>query len=225
MLGREPQKATVLIEFVGAAGVGKSTLTKELHYALQTKGLIVNDFEALAIKWRASNFLHIAQAFHLALQTQPRTLSAFSMATKKIASYQIRRRIADNAGGIHLCSDGMVHKLRKFHRLSKGIRMCEIAEKLFTHIPPPDIVVVVEACADTVYSRRLSRNRSGDRFNRASVQADVRLVEDSIKSIIHIQNTVAQTLQMIRVNTETSDDEVIKQRLIDTVEGFRARKP
>lgn len=218
MSTQEREKATLLIEFVGAAGVGKSTLARKLYHALHLKGMPVSDFEAIAIKRHPFNVLHIARAIHLALLTRPRAASHLARAAKKIARYSTRQEIVRKAGGIYVCSDGMFHKLRLFYRRSRGLDMNQIAERVFTRISPPDIVVVVEACASTVYSRRLARNRHRDQYTRRSVQADVQLVDDSVKAIIHVQNSVDQKLRLIRVNAEHSDDSAIMERLVDTVE-------
>ena len=209
----------LMVEFVGAAGVGKSTLAGAVYDSLTKRGIPANDMEALPVrKFRPGTFVFVLRAAFLAWLIKPKSTRSFATAVKKLARYDIRRRAASGAQGVHICSEGLFHGMRAFHRESRALDMIRIADRLCRYIEPPDVVVVVQASAEIVYARRVARARKNEVFSRVSVEADVRLVEDSVRTIEHVRRRIAPSLNVIRVNVESPGISSPADVLADTLE-------
>lgn len=193
----------MIVEFVGAAGVGKSYLSDRVLQALQAGGLPARDF-TLINKRRAGarSLVLLARAIYLASLMRQNTLSAFSIAAEIIWKYSIRREVGEQLEGIHITSEGLFHKLISFQRRSNGLAMNELADILFQKIEPPDAVVVVEASAEIIFARRVGRNRANDLFSPESVEDDLAMVRESVGAMEHIRRSIHPDMQILRINAD-----------------------
>lgn len=219
MAGRDIDTEAVLVEFVGAAGVGKSFLSARVHDVLMQRHLPVTDSRAISIKKSSMRtILTILHAAYIAASIRPKTLRAYIFAVKEIAKLQLRWDVSRQRRGICLCDEGLIHRLRAFSRNSNRLRMSEIADRLVRHVVVGHIVVVVEATVDKILSRRTERQRRGDKFNYESVAADVQLLQDSVSTIIHLQQSLKHDIRMMQVDLEDDNFETLAAEIADAAQ-------
>ena len=220
MAGRDIDSGAVLVEFVGAAGVGKSFLAVRVRDALVQRHLPATDFRKVSIKkFSLRTIVTVSYAAYLAASIRPKTLRAYVFAVKEIAKLQLRWNTSRRGRGIYLCDEGLIHRLRAFTRNSNGLCMKEIADRLARHVVTGHIVVVVEAGVEKILARRSERRRRGDKFSNESVAADVRLLQDSIATIIHLQQSSQRDIRLIRVNVEGDGCETLAGDIADAAEA------
>lgn len=193
----------MMVEFVGAAGVGKTYLSGRVLEALQARGLVARDF-TLINKRRAGahSLVLLAKAIGLVMQMRLRNPSTFWKSVEVIWKYTLRREVSKQLDGIQVTSEGLFHKIISFYRRSDGLEMNQLADILFRKIEPPDAVVVLEADAETVFARRTDRSRPNDRFSPESVRADIAAVRRTVGAMEHVRSTMNPAMQVLRVSVE-----------------------
>jgi hypothetical protein len=215
---------SMLVEFVGAAGVGKSFLLARLRESLMRRDVLVTDFKGIRIRrFSVASVSAVFSALWLALLTRPVSCLVYFRNVRTLSAYAIRRRTAISEGSVYLCSEGLFHRIRRFHRSSKGVSMTRIAATLFKFIPPPDVVLVVEASVATIHARRTNRARPGDAFTWKSIHADVQLLADSVRAIENVQESIAPHLVVIRVDVDTASIDETANRIANVLENILSR--
>lgn len=214
----------MLVEFIGAAGAGKSFLSDRALDALKAKGLAAVNFDLIRIDKAAPRNLFLAvRAVYLSIVTRPISLFRLKRAFAGISSYSIRRELCKQIGGIQITSEGLFHRIITLHRNSRGLEMNQLADMLFRKIQPPDVVVVVEVSARTALTRRIARNRPNDLFTRESVRADVEIISETIEVMEHIKRTLHPPMRVIRVNAEEEGGEIAIAKIVTALElDYRA---
>ena len=193
----------MMVEFVGAAGSGKTFLSGQVIKALEDAGRVAADFDLLEInKVSGRNALLTARAFALTVQTKQNSLYRFKHTFKTIARYSIRRDISEQCAGIYITSEGLIHRTITMHRNSSGQGVSQLADMLYQRIAPPDVAVFLDVSAETAFARRGARGRPNDEFTFESVKEDVQIVASSIDVMAQIKQKFHPSMQIIRVNTE-----------------------
>lgn len=193
----------MMVEFIGAAGAGKSFLSDRVREALKGRGMAAINFDLIEIdKVSPRNAFLVARAFFLTVMAKQKTLFCFKHTFETIARYSIRREVCEQVEGIHLTSEGLIHRIITIHRNSSGLGVDQLANMLYRRIRPPDVIVFVEVSAQTAFARRSARNRANDLFTRESVMADVKIIGESIEVMEHIKRTLHSPMRIVRVNTE-----------------------
>ncbi|NNC58052.1 MAG: AAA family ATPase [Woeseiaceae bacterium] len=199
----------MLVEFIGAAGAGKTFLSERVRGTLKDEGLAAQNFDLIQIHKAAPRNLFLAtRAVYLSVMTRPITLFRAKRAFAVIASYSIRRELCEQAGGIQITCEGLFHKIISLYRNSRGLEMDQLADMLFRRIKPPDVVIVVEVSAQTAFARRSARNRPNDHFTRKSVRADVEIITEMIEVMARIKQSLHPPMRVVRVNAEEEGGEV-----------------
>jgi hypothetical protein len=217
----------ILVEFVGASGVGKSYLLARVGEALRQRGAQVHDLDAIRTReFHPASVLLVLKAGYLVKLTRQKSRHHYPAMVKRLAQDMIRRRaVTTGADGIYLCSEGPFQRARALYRGSADLDMAGIADLLFRHIVPPDVVIAVEAHAPTIYSRRVARGKRVDSFSLESVAADVALLEESIRTIEHVQRHVAPQMHLLRVDLDNPDaTPAVASRLASALEGIASRR-
>jgi hypothetical protein len=217
----------VLVEFVGASGVGKSYLVARVAELLRQRGAQVHDLDAIRTReFDLANALLVLKAGYLVKLTGQESLHHYPGKVKRLAQDMIRRKAAARGpGGFYLCSEGPFQRARALYRGSAGLDMAGIADMLFRHISPPDAVIAVEATASTIHSRRVARGRRGDAFSLESVAADVALLEESLRTVEHVRRHVAPGMQLLRENVDNPDTiAAVASRLASALEGIASKR-
>jgi chromosomal replication initiation ATPase DnaA len=216
----------VLIEFVGAAGVGKTFLSHAVAAELAKRGIPAKLFRSIPVP---SSRIRKAQAWLRAAWTvrlsRPSTLSAFRAQTMHIARHQLRWEDARAQRQVFLCDEGFFHRLRAFHRNSPGMNMTEIADRLARRIAVGDIVVVVQASVDTIRARRMARNKKGDKVDVDSVVADVRLMDESLATALHVKGSSRPELRVLFVDAETDEHVIVDRIASAAAEAYLRQRP
>jgi len=205
----------MLIEFIGAAGVGKSYLSDRVLEPLQSSGKIASNFDLLEIhKTDPRNLWCALKAGLMALATRPVGLFEFMHTATVLARYSIRRKLCARSEHVFVTSEGLFHRMITIHRQSRSCSMIQLARILFRQIRPSDLVVVVEADAEAVFARRSARNRAGDEFTRASVEEDLAIVRDSIEVMRTVQQDFRPLMHIIRVTADEGGAEPAVGRIM-----------
>ena len=221
--GDKTKKTSLMVELVGASGVGKSYLLARLSDTLRERGEAVYDFDSISIRKSSPlNIFAIVRAIVLVVRIKPGLIFTYPNFIRKLAGHFVKSNAARRMVGISLCCDGLFHKLRGLYKRSGGMQMEKLANILFRHVEPPDIVIVVEASASTVYERRVQRNRARDLFSPESVMNDVSLTQENIRSIDYVQRRIATDLKVIRVNVDNAHISAAAQRVADEVQAAMA---
>lgn len=224
MAGRGTEGNVALVEFVGAAGVGKSFLSAKVHAALKRRDAPVADFELVSINKRSiRTALTALRAASLAASIKPSSLQAHAFVTRGIAKVLLRWDVCRRRSGIYLCDEGLIHRLRGFSRASHRLSMIEIANRLVPHVVVGDVVVVIQASVDKILSRRTERRQPADEFSRESVAADVHLLRDSIATIVHLQKSVDCGIRMILADGEHDDYDGLAEEIADAAQAALAQ--
>jgi len=214
----------VLIEFVGASGVGKSFLAEKILKELKKRNVSVAKFKSIRIRrYSVRNLFKVLHATLLILLLMPEKLKKYVRSVRRLARYKIRQRSCDSSHAVYICDEGVFQMLRTLHRNSRLYNMTDIADQLFKHVKLPDIVVVVEAGVEEIFVRRSDRNRQNDSFNRDSVKRDVLLIEDTIKAIKHAQRFLKGNMQMIILNVEKDDTEAAVENTVNFIQAHLDR--
>jgi hypothetical protein len=217
----------ILVEFVGASGVGKSYLLARVGEELRQRGAPVHKLDDIRTrKFLPANVLLVLKAAYLVTLTRQRSLRRYPKIVKRLAQDMIRRKaVTSGSSGIYLCSEGPLQRTRALYRGSAGLDMAAIADMLFRHIAPPDVVIAVDATVPTIHSRRVARGRPGDSFSLESVGADVALLEKSIRTVEHVQRNVAPGMQLLREDLDKPDAApAVAARLASALEGIASRR-
>lgn len=208
-----------MVEFIGAAGVGKTFLSDRVLEALRSRGMAARNFKLIEIhKAAPRNLIYMARAAFLSAMTRPKKPSLFVHAMRVIGTYSIRRARAEQLGGINVTCEGLFHKIITLHRNSSTLGTRQLADLLFLRIEPPDIVVVVEASAETIFARRTHRNRENDRFSTESVNADIAMVNESIVTMLHVQRTLKPMLPVVRIAAEEEGGDNAVAEIVAAIE-------
>ena len=211
----------MLVEFIGAAGAGKSFLTDRVIDRLLSNGWSARNFDFIEIdKASPRNLFLVLRAIYLCALTRPKALPLVRYSTEAIASYNIRREICDRADDISITSEGLFHHIITFQRNSKSLNMNQISSLLFRKIRPPELVVMVEVSAETVFTRRTRRNRENDHFSRESVMADVEVLRHSIDAMVHVQETLYPQMRVFRVNSEREGGDEAVASIVSAIESY-----
>ena len=134
----------ILVEFVGAAGVGKSFLAAKIYDELDRRNVSVMNFQLIPIRTNSvRNLLIVMRAAVITFLLNPKTLTLCMRSLKRLARYEIRRHSCESDHDIYICDEGIFQMLRSLHRNSRSHGMPEIADQLFKFVDLPDIVVVV----------------------------------------------------------------------------------
>jgi thymidylate kinase len=200
-MSRKSRSKTLLVEFVGAAGVGKTALAEAVGAALMRKEIPVQMFRGMPVDpslLRRARAL--ARAAWASARLKPRTLRNFWSQARKIARHQLRWNSV-GSGRVLLCDEGAFHRMRGFFRNSNGLGMSEIADRLIDHMALGDMVVVVTASVEKIQARRVARGKPGDKLDRESVQEDVTLLEQSVATISHVKSS-GRRLRVLLVDVE-----------------------
>jgi hypothetical protein len=218
--------AAVLVEFVGAAGVGKTFLSLAVAAELAKRGIPATLFRSIPVP---SSRLRKAQAWLRAAWTaglsRPRTLRALRAQTIHIARHQLRWEDAHEERQVLLCDEGFFHRLRAFHRNSRGMKMTEIADRLARRIAVGDVVVVVQASVETIRARRVARDKRGDKTDLDAVLADVRLMEESLETVLHVKSSVRPELRVLVVDAETDQHVIVDRIASAAAEAYLKQRP
>jgi hypothetical protein len=208
----DDHKNTPVIEFVGAAGVGKSFFSERLAESLQAKGRRAAKLRVVPAELGLINIVKAtATAAYVVFLVRPILVMTYQRSIKKLAKYILLSRACRDGAGMHLFDEGIFHRIRGLHRRCPNRSMEEVADIIFRFIDPPDVVVVLVATAAAIHKRRLERDRRRDVFSLANVENDVQLTEASVETIEHVQRTVAPAMRMICVNVETDSEMVIQE--------------
>ncbi len=193
----------MLVEFIGAAGAGKSFLADRILRSLMEKGIAASNFDSIAFrKTSPRNLLMAARAAYLSLMARQKSLSCYARTFTIITRYSIRRVLCEQVSGIYITSEGLCHRIITMYRNSKVPDMYQLASMLYRRIDPPDVVVVVEVSPGTIFSRRSARNRADDIFTPESVNADAKIISESIEVMTQIKRTLHPPMRIMRVNAE-----------------------
>ena len=216
----------MMVEFVGAAGVGKTYLSGRVLETLRERGVTARDF-TLIDKRRAGahSLVLLAKAVGLSVRMRLRNPSAFRKSVEVIWKYTLRREVGKQLDGIQVTSEGLFHKIISFYRKSEGLDMNELADILFRDIDPPDAVIVLEADPDIVFERRSARNRPNDRFSRESVRDDIAAVRKTVGAMEHIRATRNPAMQVLRVPLEEDGGDSAVATIITALGGSARTAP
>ena len=209
----------MFIEFIGAAGVGKSYFAAKLLSALAQRGFDVLDFENIRIGRSPRNLNAVLGAAVLGWKIRPKSLRSYVKATKVLARQKIRRRITTDTHGIYICDEGIFHKMRTLFRNSRAQDMMEMSRLVLRYIELPDIIVIIENSSENILIRRSLRNRPGDAYSVASIREDVDLLNASVRTINDAQESTGGKLQVVRLNALTGGGrpDIISEELADVV--------
>lgn len=215
----------MLVEFIGAAGTGKSFLSERVLDGLRARGITARNFDLIEIdRTDRRNLALMSKAVYLGAMTLPKKLSFLPRAVGDIARYSIRREICEQVGGIHITSEGLFHRIIGFHRNSRARGMAQIAGMLFSRIQPPAVVVIVEASVEKVFARRTERNRANDIFSLESVAADIAIVKECVTTMEYVERTLGSPLRILRSDTNEEGGVAAVADIVAVLEGL-ARNP
>lgn len=173
--------STFVVEFVGLRGVGKTTLAGEVSQTLRELGAAcrlepVGLPRKLAL--RLESYGRLATGFALVARRRPvswtelhRCARAYSAVGHRLA--QCRRK-----SGVHVIDEGIFQLGARIHLATRDQDLGAICDTLLRRLPPPDLVVVVEASLETVEARRRLRGNTRDALYKHVSAAAVRGLND-----------------------------------------------
>ena len=160
-----------VIEFTGARGVGKSTLSALLVRALTNRGLACRRHgpeRRTVVDAAAHRLQSIAdEAWALAAFTPWRPTSARTL-RRLVRNYRSLRRALANAdaeGGVCSLDEGFWHLVLNLAIKTRGPDMEQIATTLSRRVREPDMLIFVTSSETRIAQRRQRRGNLGDRIH------------------------------------------------------------
>jgi hypothetical protein len=211
----------VLVEFIGAAGTGKTFLSDKLVDTLRDRKIAARHFNLIKIhKIAPRNLVLAIQAAYLAFLTRPKSIGHLVGAINVIARYSIRRVLCEHMTDICVTSEGLFHRIITLHRNSNARGIVEISDILFSKIRPPDVVIIIEADFEKVFARRKSRSRINDQFSIGSVKADIAAVREAEAAIVKIKDEKCLPARVLQLRTDEDGGEKIIEDIFDVLKEF-----
>jgi deoxyadenosine/deoxycytidine kinase len=218
-------KQPIFVEFVGAAGAGKSFIASKLCDELDRRRVrAMNLVDARIRKLDFRNYLIILHASLVALRIFPRSIVLHKKAIKRLAKLTIRRKTIASNTKVIVCDEGIFQIIRALFRNSRAASMIDVADRLKGFVEMPDIVVVVDASVDTVFARRTTRDRPGDMYDRNSVARDVSMVRETVAVAKHVQSFSEVDMNVLVVDVNPSDLHSVVEEVATLVESRAAKR-
>ena len=168
-----------VIEFTGARGVGKSTLSAALMTALERLGLGCRRHDPrrrAAVESTLDRLWAVAdEAWAMATFGRWRPTSARALRRLARNYRSLRRTLAtvDATGGVCTLDEGFWHLVLNLTIKTRGSGIEEIVATLRRHVREPDMLVFVMSSETNVAQRRRQRGNLGDRLH-PTIDADGR---------------------------------------------------
>jgi hypothetical protein len=193
----------VLVEFLGASGIGKSRLLGKLAEELHNRNIAVRNLDDLSLKKENLRaFRKVLQIAWIALRLRLRNFRVYLKIVRRLARVSLIPRTSSEVAEVFIRSEGVFHILRTIARQSRSKDMYKVASRVFAKAHLPDVIVILEASAQTIYAQRLSRGRPGDAFTLESIETDICTTHESIRVIEEFRRQRHPEIQVIRCNLD-----------------------
>ncbi len=154
----------MMIEFNGPSGAGKSHLKQDLIELLEEKGILINDISQKSIQFRLVYIIKHPLLFFYQIKYTFR-LSGFSfrrsfLIMKTFLSVNSRYHRLKKKKKLNITDEGIVQKSRRILRLSKFENWTRVQFIPFFVSYLPDIVVNVDADAESLAVRKRNRDKN-----------------------------------------------------------------
>lgn len=172
---------------MGLRGVGKSTLAGEVGKILRELGTTCNRLEpaglARKLALRLESYRRLATGFALVARRQPVSWTELRRCARAYRAVGQRLAQCRRASGVHVIDEGVFQLGAMIHLGTRRQDVGMICDSLLRRLPPPDLVVVVEASRETIEARRRLRGNSGD-LRYKHVSAAAARSQDELKAIL-----------------------------------------
>lgn len=216
------EKRPVICEFVGARGVGKSTLAELVSNELRHRQINCN--QAAAPRFGASltsqlrNYVNWLRAYHTISKFCPNTrLQLHKLTERYCGDLQSGWRRFERNSDIVLLSVGIFQTIYMLHVHTAQKDMAAICRVLLRQVRAPDVVVFIEASEHAIEERRKRRGEVRDLRNPSEITPKEREGLQCLKATLQAlmaAPTSAMTYVAV-VNDGDSDLTVTASRVTD----------
>lgn len=178
-------KNSLVIEFVGLAGVGKTTLCNKLLEKLTRNKIdCCKMIGTVPAKNRLSLevFLH---SLYITIKSKPKISKRLYTNLKNLYMSQMRIKYAKKKSGIHLSDQGVFQVLGTLRKYSKSKERIEFCNKKIVHLILPDILIFLKSDSKTICEQRYERDGvkelediEGGQKRELDLMKDVKYVSD-----------------------------------------------
>jgi deoxyadenosine/deoxycytidine kinase len=120
--------------------------------------------------------------------------------------------------GIHLLDHGIFQTLRSINQKSQMRNISVLSEKLLNHAPQPNLVIIVEASADTILGRRLGREKKVGSSSLSNMIKNLSRLEEDKIAILQVAERINGMEVMSVSNNKDDDHETMAILIADTIE-------
>lgn len=152
-------KNTIIVDFSGLAGSGKTYVCKRICENLKIQGIIVKTLGDMRINpvWLIVAGLPVLfKTVFFVLRCKPVSWTCAKSAAMSWFKMQMKILYFRKQGGVALIDEGYLHMFRKIRRCSgRNIVLRDVYLPIFIE---PDLTVITEAEPEAIASRRASRD-------------------------------------------------------------------
>lgn len=205
-----------MVEFTGIAGIGKTTIVKQVSNKLEEQNIINFDLSSSKKKVKFHENFSI-ECFRDVLLLRPKNLTGLLKNYRVLNSYFNKiSRYMDILDGVVLLDEGIFHKIREIQRNSEDTSCIKVLDSINSHVQFPDYVIVLEADAETIYNRRFKRSRHRDNFNYEMIVKYVGDFSETLKMIEYSQKKYNSSMRIIKIKY---NDYILPEQAADIIIG------
>lgn len=165
------EKKSVCIEFTGMAGVGKSTIIKEMIDLLRKENIQFYDnyYTKKRSKRKFKNILILIKTIYIIFLLKPNSFKSSVNLFKRIGRYQMFLNEGKDKEEIQIYDEGIFKIAADTFINSYQKTPLDALNILFKYIRKPKILIVVEADPKIIFQRRVIRNLHYDKISYSDV--------------------------------------------------------
>lgn len=200
-------KNSLVIEFVGLAGVGKTTLCNKLLERLMNENINCYKLEEnIPLKNKISLQVFL-RSFYITIKSNPGISKRLVINLKNLYVSQIRIKYAKNRKGIHLSDQGVFQvlgTLRKYSRSKHGI---QFSNKKIDKLILPDLLIILKAESEMISKQRYERDGVNE---LEDIQQGQKRQIDLIEDAKYISTLKKEFKYLIFLKKDNNTDSILK---------------
>ncbi len=213
-------KNTIIIEFVGLAAVGKTTICNSIYKKMETKNFNCNLINKTNLPFlKKINLKFLFLSIHVALRIKQNNVLYFIKSIKFAYSSMVKTNYFRLIQGINICDQGIFQCIGTMRKNSNTYRHIW-DEKLIKKIPIPNLLIIINADTQILANRR--QNRDGC-FNYEDIIIGQKRLIKTLEEAKAISKYTPDFNYLYIENNEIDSNEVIVDRIIETIEDIYKR--
>ncbi|HLV10100.1 MAG TPA: hypothetical protein VKY40_07825 [Halanaerobiales bacterium] len=219
------EEGSYIIEFVGIAGVGKTTIRDQLLIILRKKTDQISTFSGAKLDWKQKIDLRL---FFKSIEALFRIKHDFIPVKRLYKNWryfyanQIKLKYYSKMPGIHLSDQGIFQVIGTMRKHSRNNRINFWNHKNISGLYLPDLLVIVKAGSEIISDRQYFRDKkrpTAEFLKNANIR-----VQKTVTDAAYIKRKAPFFDYLVVHNNSREDLEGICQVIMDKIEDDRVHK-